>query len=249
MTLDILPTAQSAEGYDFGGCVAVVVDVLRATSVITVALSNGASGVVPAPTVEEARAIAERLGRGDVVLGGERHADLIPGFDLGNSPQAYTPERVAGKTVVLTTTNGTLALRNAAGASLVIVASLLNYRAAALLAHSRGAEAKTVIVCSGNYGLPTLEDNLCAALMAKELETVADVAYANDHTIGVRMMAETYAPNSVDWFRQARHYNRLVEKGYGDDIEVCLRRVGTSDCVGVMEGGTVRPLRAAYSEK
>ncbi len=249
MTLDILPTAQSAAGYDFGGGVAVVIDVLRATSVITVALGNGATGVVPASTVEDALAIAARMGRGNVVLGGERHADLIPGFDLGNSPQAYTRGRVGGKTVVLTTTNGTLALRNAADANIVIVASMLNYRAAARLAHSQGVEAKTAIVCSGNYGLPTLEDNLCAALMAKELETVADVAYASDHAISVRMMAEAYSPDGTEWFRQARHYNRLIEKGYGDDIEVCLRHVGTSDCVGVMEGGTVRP-RASYpSEK
>lgn len=248
MTLDILPTAQSAEGYDFGGGVAVVIDVLRATSVITVALGNGASGVVPASTVEEARAMAERLGRTDVILGGERNADLIPGFDLGNSPQTYTRGRVAGKTVVLTTTNGTLALRNAATARMVIVASMLNYRAAARLAHKRGAGAKVTIVCSGNYGLPTLEDNLCAALIAKELETFGDVCYAGDYAISVRMMAEAYVPNSVDWFRQGRHYNRLLEKGYGEDVEMCLRRVGTSDCVGVMEGGTVRP-SASYSEK
>lgn len=247
MTLDILPTAQAAEGYDYGGGVAVVIDVLRATSVITMALDNGAVGVVPAPTVEEALAIAEKLGRGGVVLGGERHADLIPGFDLGNSPQTYTPGRVAGKTVALTTTNGTLALRNAAGAGLVVVASMLNYPAAARIAHRHGAGKKTTIVCSGNYGLPTLEDSLCAALIAKELEKEAEVDYASDHAISVRMMAEAYKPNGTEWFRQARHYNRLMEKGYGDDIEVCLRRVGSSQCVGVMEGGTVRPLR--YSEK
>lgn len=244
MTLDILPTAQSAEGYDFGGGVAVVIDVLRATSVITMALGNGASGVVPASSVEEARAIADRLGRTGVVLGGERHADLIPGFDLGNSPQTYTRGRVAGKTVVLTTTNGTLALRNAAAASQVIVASMLNYRAAARLVDKQGAEAKVTIVCSGNYGLPTLEDNLCAALIAKELETAAAVRYASDHAISVRMMAEAYAPNGTEWFSQARHYNRLIEKGYAEDVEVCLRRVGTSDCVGVMEGGTERPAPA-----
>lgn len=242
MQIDILPTAQAAETYDFKGCEAVVIDVLRATSVMTMALANGAEAVLPVTSVEEAFASAERLGRGASVLGGERNADRIEGFDLGNSPQDYTPARVGGKTVILTTTNGTLAMRNAAGADVVIVASMLNRQAVVRRLANAAGGARVVIVCSGNYGLPTLEDCLCAALLAKGVEgSGRDVTYASDYAICVRMMADAYERDGLSWFANSRHYNRLIAKGYAADVEVCLRHDGSMPAVPrLMADGLVR---------
>ena len=97
MNIEILPTAQAALQYDFHGKTAVVIDVLRATTVITAALAAGADGVAPVTTVDQARALASTLAATDTLLCGERNADPIPGFDIGNSPQLYTPDRVASK--------------------------------------------------------------------------------------------------------------------------------------------------------
>src|SRR3954447_24007137 len=103
----------------------VVVDVLRATTTIVHALAAGARAVVPCLEVEEARQRAANLPAGSAVLGGERQGLRIEGFDLGNSPTEYTPERVAGKTVVFTTTNGTRAMLHARGARRVVLGSLV----------------------------------------------------------------------------------------------------------------------------
>ena len=87
----------------------VVIDVLRATSVMVHAMSQGASEIIPVATVEEAFQMAEAFPRESIILGGERGSKKIPGFDLGNSPKEYVAERVKGKKLILTTTNGTKA--------------------------------------------------------------------------------------------------------------------------------------------
>ncbi len=97
-------------GQSLAGCRAVVVDVLRATTTVVQALSAGARAVVPCLTIDDARARAAEFPPGEALLGGERGGLPIEGFDLGNSPAEYTSQVVAGKTVVLTTTNGTKAL-------------------------------------------------------------------------------------------------------------------------------------------
>src|SRR5580700_1254687 len=105
----------------------VVIDVLRATSTIVTALENGAAGIVPVREADEAIGVMRRLGRERSLLCGERESRLIAGFDLDNSPASYTRERIDGKTLVLTTTNGTRALLEAArGNATVYCAALLN---------------------------------------------------------------------------------------------------------------------------
>ena len=241
--IDILPTAQAAEGVDFSRSVVVVIDVLRATSVITYALANGAKALWPVSTTDEAfelrnKLLAQGLSPNTIILGGERNADIISGFDLGNSPQAYTHERVGGRTVVLTTTNGTLALGNAHGARHLLSASLLNAQVVSqrTIQLAQAEELSIVLLCSGNYGQPTLEDSLCAAVMARDIEFMLgadNVCYLSDHAIGTRMMVEAYTPNSVEWFRMARHYNKLISKGYGTDVQVCLLQVNTLSVVPI----------------
>ena len=107
-----------------------IIDVIRATTTITVALHNGCTGVIPVRTLGEARALALRLGR-SALLAGERGAAKAVGFELGNSPAEYGRERVEGRTVVLTTTNGTRAFRAVGGAQALIATAFLNSSAAA----------------------------------------------------------------------------------------------------------------------
>jgi 2-phosphosulfolactate phosphatase len=101
---------------DLQGRVVLVIDVLRASTTVAVALANGARAVIPFESSDEVIARAKQFEREDVLLAGERRMKAIPGFDLGNSPREYTREAVEGKTVLLTTTNGTVALANIQGA-------------------------------------------------------------------------------------------------------------------------------------
>ena len=140
-----------------------VIDVLRATTTIVHALAAGCTCVRPCATIEEAKALADEMRVGRVLLGGERGGLPLPGFDVGNSPREYTPKLCRGKTVVLTTTNGTRALLCAAVAQRVLVAAFVNYSA---VCEQLRQEARPIhIVCAGNAGEIALEDTLLAGAL------------------------------------------------------------------------------------
>ena len=156
---------------DIQGRGVVVVDVLRASTFIAVALHHGARAVLPAGSTEEALRIAQNLERDDVVLAGERKSQRIPGFALGNSPAECTPEVVQGKTVVLTTTNGSPALIAAQAAREVLVAAAVNFgvvveRCRTLLAE----QGDLMILCAGHERRFALEDAFAAGRLAKVLD-------------------------------------------------------------------------------
>ena len=129
MYISVIPTAQHAQGINFSGQTAVVIDVLRATSVITTALENGAREVIPVKTVEEAQNLYAQCDTAKTLRGGERNALKIEGFDLSNSPLEYKKKVVEGKTIILTTTNGTNAINNIIGADEVVLACFRNVAA------------------------------------------------------------------------------------------------------------------------
>ena len=183
-----------------GGC-AVILDILRASTTITHALAHGASAVIPTLDIETARAAAATFPAADVLTGGEREGLLIPGFDLDNNPFAYSTERVAGKTIVFTTTNGTRALHRAALADRVIIGSFVNLSAVVslLLADNRPVH----LVCAGTMGRITLEDALCAGAIAQGLVAAAggeiDSEPDDQLQLAVRLFRDAQA--SPDRFR------------------------------------------------
>ena len=144
------------------GGVAVVIDVLRASTTMITALAHGAAGIVPVADVDEARRLAGELGP-RVVRGGERGGLRISGFDLGNSPREYTAERVAGQTVVITTTNGTAALHASRDAAEIVVGAIVNRRAVAeAVRRLAGDQGVVHLVCAGTDGVVSAEDVLAA---------------------------------------------------------------------------------------
>jgi 2-phosphosulfolactate phosphatase len=156
----ISPPADAPRGED----VAVAIDVLRATTTLSVALANGAAGVVAAGTVEEGFALRRR--HPDGLLCGERDGRIVPGFDLGNSPLEYTSERVKGRLLLFASTNGSQALRFSAGARRRLVGAFLNARAVTECV----ASADTVwLVAAGKLGQFALEDAACAGWIARDL--------------------------------------------------------------------------------
>ncbi|HEX5521730.1 MAG TPA: 2-phosphosulfolactate phosphatase, partial [Longimicrobiaceae bacterium] len=131
MRLDVFFSPAELSAGEINGRTVVVIDVLRAGTTIVEALAAGARAIYPAASTEEAIRIATNLGRSEVVLCGERKCLPIEGFDLGNSPREFTPERVSGKTLVMTTTNGTRAILASLEAERVYVAAFANLGATA----------------------------------------------------------------------------------------------------------------------
>lgn len=160
------------------GCVAVVIDVLRASTTIVHALAAGANSIVPCEEVDEARRLATVRASEQVVLGGERAGILIEGFDLDNSPHSYTADRVGGRTVVFTTTNGTRALARCRLADRVYVGTFVNLNAAIdVLLRQDGP---IHVVCAGTDRRPTSEDILCAGALVSGLAQETDVDAVGD---------------------------------------------------------------------
>lgn len=155
------------------GGVAVVLDVLRATTVMAHALASGCMAVVPCLEIDDARRVAAELPTGKSLLGGERGGLPIEGFDLGNSPASYTPEICRGKTLVMTTTNGTRAILASLEADRVYVASFVNLSATVREIAVEFREANhgrdVHLVCSGTEGRVSLEDSLLAGALAARI--------------------------------------------------------------------------------
>ncbi len=152
---------------ELAGGASIVIDVLRATTTITAALAAGAREVIPCLEVDDARGVASRVCRpARLCLGGERGGVKIDGFDLGNSPCEYTAARVAGKSVVFTTTNGTRAMLHAAAADEIWLAALVNLQAVVAGCAQR---PRVDILCAGTGGKITREDVLAAGAIAAAL--------------------------------------------------------------------------------
>lgn len=155
------------------GGVAIVIDVLRATTTMAYALAAGCREIIPCAEIEEARAVADCVPPGSILLAGERGGLPIEGFDLGNSPEEFTPEVCRDKTIVMTTSNGTRAILASLEADQVYVSSFANLTAtvedAVVLLLKKGRRHPIHIVCAGSEGKPAEEDTLFAGCLADQL--------------------------------------------------------------------------------
>lgn len=221
------PTCRSASGRAVA-----VIDVIRATTTITMALHHGCAGVIPVRTLSEARVVAKRLG-GGVLLAGEREADRAAGFELGNSPAEYGRERVKGKTVVLTTTNGTRAFQAAPGTQVIIACSFLNAAAAARWLTDTGLDI--LIVCAGRHGRFCLEDAVGSGILIDRLLSISDRACEfSDSARAAHQLFATYQNDLLGMLRGCEWGRKIIQKGFGADLEICAQ-VDLTDIVPVMQ--------------
>ncbi|MBR5912034.1 MAG: 2-phosphosulfolactate phosphatase [Bacteroidales bacterium] len=244
MKINVIPTAQQAQGIDFSGQTAVVIDVLRATTVITTALDNGACEVIPVKTVEEAQNLYATCD--NALRGGERNALKIEGFDLGNSPLEYKKKTVEGKTLILTTTNGTNAINNIIGADEVVLACFRNAEAVASVIARRNDEAihdnndvssgllrcarnDVVVVCAGTEGRFSLDDGLCAGMLIELLKQKTEVE-TDDLGLLLNRFYNESKDNLFSALSECYHLKRLFMLGFYDDIKFCLE----TNCVGTV---------------
>jgi 2-phosphosulfolactate phosphatase len=159
---------------ELAGGTVVVIDVLRSTTSIVHALEAGAREVIPCAEIDEVRQLAAEYPPGEVVLGGERHGVKIEGFDLGNSPEEYSPRKVAGKTVIITTTNGTRAMAQAASAEKILIGAFVNV--SAIQARLLGEE-RIHLLCSGTDGQYSEDDILLAGMLVERIQRLGGMPY------------------------------------------------------------------------
>lgn len=221
MKADVMLYAGEVTPERVSGRSAAVIDVFRATSVMVEALRNGARAVIPVVEVDRARELAAQYPCGGVILGGERDTVLIEGFDKDNSPLSYTAADVAGKTIILTTTNGTRAICNSLPAHVVYIASFLNMSAVCRVLAAEGRDV--ALVCSGREDNFTTEDGLCAGAMAGILAREYGYALTDIAELMQRMYAEA-AADLEGRLSTSRHYNDILRRGYRGDIDFCLQR-------------------------
>ena len=168
MTLDVVFTPAGLTPGEVQGRVVFVIDILRMSTTIAAALAAGARAVVPVTSTEEALRLAETLGKDETILAGERHCERIPGFDLGNSPAEMTAEAVKGRTVVMTTSNGTGALLAAASGNPVYVAAAVNFSAVTARAREAWLAGEPVlVVCAGREQRFALDDAYAAGRLVE----------------------------------------------------------------------------------
>ncbi len=198
--------------------VAVVIDVIRATSTMIQALANGARAIFPTVSTEEAIKLASSLGREDTILCGERKGIKVEGFDLGNSPGEFTPDVVGEKQLVMSTTNGTRAFLAVEGADRVLATCFMNLSA---VGEAISKLDDVLIVCAGKEDRFALDDTLCAGLLIKKVvegrETEVDLNDAG------RVALELASAHSVsaEFLRSTAAGAALETVGLGKDLELC----------------------------
>ncbi|MFH1502508.1 MAG: 2-phosphosulfolactate phosphatase [Candidatus Eisenbacteria bacterium] len=222
MELDLYTRAgELPEGRTKGRHV-VVIDVLRASSTIVHACENGVERIIPVASVEDATKLKPTLEKKNALLGGERDGISIDGFDLGNSPLEYVSKVVKGKTLVLSTSNGTVAITQSAAAKEILVGCFLNL--SAVVSHLLSSRPKKVtLLCAGNQGQLSLEDLVCGGLMvAKITKTFRGKLVLNDGAVAGRELAHTMS-DIGEVVRNSIHGRRLSGLGFDADLEFCSR--------------------------
>jgi 2-phosphosulfolactate phosphatase len=196
--------------------IVVIIDIFRATSAICTAFEHGAEKIIPVATVEEAR---EYKAKGYLV-GAERNAIAIEGFDFGNSPYSYMGENVKGKTIVLTTTNGTQAIHVAREAYKVVIGSFLNIDALCkwLLEEKRDV----LLLCSGWKNKFNLEDALFAGAVTDELSKLSDQFKLGDGCLALKYLYQQAKKNPYKFLNYSSHKERLSGLKLKKDIKYCL---------------------------
>ncbi len=243
----LLPTLLDPD--DLQGRTVVVVDILRATTTITAALANGAARVIPQPSVHSARATHERIGA-ESILGGERGGKKVDGFHQGNSPLEYSSDVVGGKSLILATTNGTVAMEQCRLARQILIGSFANISAIETVLASR---QQVTILCAGTDRAVTNEDVIFAGALANRLkERTGTDGISTDDSANLaislwndyRRQQDNDGVSLVDFFYNTRGGINLQRIGYDHDIQFCAT-LDSFDTVGQLnvEDWEIRPLQ------
>ncbi len=219
----------------------VVIDVLRATSAMVQALSEGAVEIIPVRTAEEAFERARHYPAGTTLLGGEQDTRCIAGFDLGNSPREYRAERVRGKRLIMRTTNGTQAFGLIPSGADVIILSFFNMEATARTCCERGRDL--LLFPSGDEGRFALEDSVCGGMLIDLIrEKSRGCVTLTDASVCLHALYEKFRSDLVEAFYLSRHGKELIHVGLEEDLHYCAQ-VSIMDVVPFYRDAVIKALR------
>jgi 2-phosphosulfolactate phosphatase len=225
--LDVCLSPALLHLHDIRESIVVVIDIFRATSSMCYGIANGAEAIIPVASVEACRSYADT----DYLLAAERNGEVVAGFDFGNSPFSYTAEKVAGKTIVLTTTNGTHAINESREAKKVVIGSFLN--SGALSTWLKTQPHDVLLLCAGWKNKVNLEDSLFAGALAFHLKNEA--YKLDDAAILVADLYELAKGDLKEFMKKTSHSERLKELNIEADIAFCLQ-TDVVDTIPVLDG-------------
>lgn len=209
--------------------IVVIVDVFRATTSICYGIENGAEAIIPVSRVEECSAYREK--GLDYLLAAERDGEIVAGFDFGNSPFSYTEEKVAGKTIVLTTTNGTHALHLSRKAKKIVIGSFINLTA--ICNWLKAQQENILLVCSGWKNNFNLEDTLFSGAVVEQLK--GGDFRLDDPAIAANDLYRLAQGDLDAYLKKTSHSERLKKLGIEEDIAFCLN-VDLTTAIPVLDG-------------
>ncbi|MGE5402036.1 MAG: 2-phosphosulfolactate phosphatase [Ignavibacteriales bacterium] len=237
--------SQTDELY-FSGKTSVVIDVLRATTTIITALSNGAKEVIPVNSVEFAMKVSGNAFGGQTLLGGERNTKKIEGFQLGNSPFEYSREIVAGKSIILFTTNGSKAIVKAKFSENLYICSFLNLHSIAEQLVSLNKDVE--ILCAGRSGSFCIEDSICAGKLIGEILKLKEDADLTDSAKASVVLSKSYGKSIPKILSECEHGKLLIENGFEQDINYCAK-IGAMEIIPFYSGGTIKTLNLPHKNE
>jgi 2-phosphosulfolactate phosphatase len=225
MSVDVLFTPAGLSVAELQGRTVFVIDVLRATTTMCAALAHGAKAIIPVASTEEALRLAQTIGSDSVRLAGEKNCVRIPGFNLGNSPLEMTEAAVRGKTLIVTTSNGSRALLACQGASAVYLAAAANLSTAAERAREvLASDQPLLIVCAGREGAFSLDDAYCAGRLAAAIFGGTQPRRAlNDAGLASLDLVRRYGDGWKRPLAYSRAGRELVRLGFRADVEDAAR--------------------------
>jgi 2-phosphosulfolactate phosphatase len=248
MKIDVFFTPIEAQEHYLKDKIVVAIDVLRASSSIVTALQNEAKEVIPVAEVEDALKISANLAEGQSLLCGEREGNIIKGFDLGNSPDSFTPEVIAGKSLIFCTTNGTksfIAAKNSRVKEL-LVGGFVNITAVKeYILKPENHEHHLAILCAGRNNLFSLEDAVCAGLLIDKLLTdkTSGVKFElSDTATAAKILYEEYRGNEISALEISEHGKYLSSIGFQKDIEQCAK-IDSSQALPILHDSVLKLLK------
>lgn len=216
----------------------VVIDVLRATSVIVQAISQGALEILPSASAEEAFQMAKVFPQDSTLLGGEWESKKVPGFDLGNSPKEYVAERIRGKKLILATTNGTKAFHLVSSGKEILVGSFFNIGAAAR--RCLESDRDLLIFPSGDEGDFSLEDTICGGMLIELITRKGKKSISlTDASYSAQILYQGFKDNLLGAFQLSHHGKELIIRGFEDDLLYCAQ-IDMTDIVPEFKAGVIR---------
>lgn len=201
--------------YSLENSIVVIIDIFRATSSICYGIANGAEAIIPVSTIDECLSYQ---GKG-FSLAAERNGQIVDGFEFGNSPFSYTEEKVKGKTIVLTTTNGTKALKDSIGAHEIIVGSFLNL--SAVCNRLQGQSKDIILLCAGWKNEFCLEDTLFAGAVVEKLKGLG--MCLSDSAMAAEDLYQFAKKDLSGYLSKSSHGERLKKLNIERDIAFCLQ--------------------------